>query len=144
MIALFLMLAAATSPRITIEVDCSGGIRPSRHRVSLGSDGAVMATRMGYASGSATGRVDPVAVMQLSTRLDAVGFDRLTSPKANHHVYDGVTCAIGRTTWRGTHRIVFEPGSGVPGKLGQKIAEVRAVMDDAFTLAATIEPQPAR
>ena len=144
LIPLLLLLAAAPSPRVTIEVDCAGGIRPSQHRAVLDSDGAVSAVRLGFAAGHAAGHVDPDAVMRLSARLDAVGFDRLSSPKANHHVYDGVTCTILRTTPRGTHRIVLEPGSEVPGRRGAKIAEVRAVMDDAFRLAATIEPSPTR
>lgn len=144
MIPLLLLFAVAPSPRVTIEVDCAGGIRPSQHRISLKSDGAVMATRLGFAPGDASGHVNPDAVTRLSARLDAVGFDRLSSPKANHQVYDGVTCTILRTTPRGRHRIVIEPGSEIPGRRGARVAEVRAVMDDAFRLAETIESQPTR
>lgn len=142
MIMLFLLLAAQAPSKVSIDVDCGGGIRPSRHRVFLRSDGTVTATRMGYAPGYASGHLEPDAVLRLSARLDAAGFDQLASPKAKYRVYDGVTCTISRTTPRGTHSIVFEPGSESLSRPGAKISEVRAVLDDAFRLAATVEPQP--
>lgn len=142
MIPSLLLLAAITPPNITIEVNCSGGLRPAVHRAALTSDGTITSTRTGYAPSYAMGHVDPDAVAQLSARLDAIDFDRLSSPKVKYQVYDGVTCAISRSTLHGAHCIVFDPGSEIRGGLESRMEAVRAVMDDAFKLASTIEPQP--
>lgn len=143
MYPLLMLLAAPMAPTVTIEVDCGGGILPSRHRAVLNSDGRVSTMRLGYRPGNATGQVDPEAVQKLSARLDVAGFDRLQSPKPHFQVYDGVTCSIGRRTAKGYHRITLLPGVDVSSRGSRDIAAVNAVIVDAFALADTVAAKPA-
>ncbi len=142
MIAMLLALAVSAPSTITIEVACSGGLRPLVRRAYLTGDGNVRLVRTVYHPADATGHVDPDKVLRLSVRLDAAGFDRLASPKPKFHVYDGVTCMIGRRTATGYHEIIFDPGADMAGRHKAAFGVVDAVMHDAFAIADTILPAP--
>ncbi|MDR0779399.1 MAG: hypothetical protein LBF16_01730 [Pseudomonadales bacterium] len=119
-----------------IEAQCGGGIAGRLRLVRVDTSGVVSSSNSWRTDPVAIGDIDPARVTALWQRLDAAGFDTLTSPPRGRPIPDGISCAIVRSVKDGPlHAITFPDiyQTTDPG-----LIETRKVMSDVQGIGRSV------